>query len=138
MKESEIEARKAKNEAEREARKKSLRLKIRVTEEEKKHWTRMARSTGLTLSGFVRESIGRVHTWSAGDRKLYAARTREIARIGNNLNLIARWASMNPVKGSESAQIIIALSAISEALMSFTFVSAPTSNSQAEVESDAD
>ena len=55
-------------------------VKIRAREAERAEWHAKARSAGLTLSDLVRRSVGRVRPWT-------------VARIGANLNQIARWAN---------------------------------------------
>ncbi|NOG58868.1 MAG: plasmid mobilization relaxosome protein MobC [Proteobacteria bacterium] len=45
------------------------------------------------MSDLIRESLNRVRTWSQGDRQSYRERTIQVARIGNNLNQIGRWAN---------------------------------------------
>jgi hypothetical protein len=115
MKDAEIEARQKTAEAEREARKKSVRVKIRLTEEEKNQWQGKAKSAGMTLSRLIRDSFDRVYVWSVGDRKLYAERTREIARIGSNINQLARWANTYKT-AADAVQIIIGLAAVEKAL----------------------
>ena len=69
-------------------------VKVRATEAERAEWHAKARSAGLTLSDLVRRSIGRVRTWTVAHAEVERERTRELARLGNNLNQIARWASM--------------------------------------------
>ena len=60
---------------------------------ERAAWHAKARSAGLTLSDLVRRSIGRVRTWTVAHAEVERERTRELARVGNNLNQIARWTS---------------------------------------------
>ena len=49
----------------------------------------------LTLSDLVRRSLGRVRTWTVPHADVERERTRELARVGNNLHQIARWANMH-------------------------------------------
>ena len=70
-------------------------VKIRASEAERSEWHAKARSVGLSLSDLVRRSVGRVRTWTVAHTELERERTRELARIGSNLNQIARWAN-NP------------------------------------------
>ena len=69
-------------------------VKIRASEAERAEWHAKARSAGLTLSDLVRRSVGRVRTWTVAHAEVERERTRELARIGANLNQIARWDSM--------------------------------------------
>ena len=70
-------------------------VKVRASDAERAEWHAKARSAGLTLSDLVRRSLGRVRTWTVPHAEVERERTREVARIGNNLNQIARWASMH-------------------------------------------
>ena len=90
-------------------------VKIRASEAERAAWHAKARSAGLTLSDLVRRSLGRVHTWTVAHAEVERERTRELARIGNNLNQIARWS--NTHKGAvEAVEVIGHLIAIERAL----------------------
>ena len=72
-------------------------MKVRASDAERAEWHAKARSAGLTLSDLVRRSLGRVHTWTVPHA--------EVARIGNNVNQIARWA--NTHKGAVEAVEVI-------------------------------
>ena len=90
-------------------------VKIRASEAERAEWHAKARSAGLTLSDLVRRSVGRVRTWTVAHAEVERERTREVARIGNNLNQIARWA--NTHKGvAEAVEVIARLVAIERTL----------------------
>ena len=77
-------------------------VKIRASEAERAEWHAKARSAGLTLSDLLRRSVGRVRTWTVAHADVERERTRELARIGNNLNQIARWANTH---GSEAEAV---------------------------------
>ena len=68
-------------------------VKIRASEAERAEWHAKARSAGLALSDLVRRSVGRVRPWTVAHAAVERERTRQIARIGNNLNQLARWAN---------------------------------------------
>ena len=70
-------------------------VKIRASEAERSEWHAKARAVGLSLSDLVRRSVGRVRTWTVAHTELERERTRELARIGSNLNQIARWANIH-------------------------------------------
>ena len=90
-------------------------VKIRASEAERAEWHAKSRSAGLTLSDLVRRSVGRARTWTVAHAEVERERTRELARIGNNLNQIARWA--NTHKGAiEAVEVIGHLIAIKRAL----------------------
>ena len=86
-------------------------VKIRASEAERASWHAKASAAGLSLSDLLRRSIGRVRTWTVAAAEVERERTRELARIGSNLNQIARWA--NSHKGAaEAVQVVAHLVAI--------------------------
>ena len=90
-------------------------VKVRASQAERAEWHAKAAGAGLSLSDLVRRSIGRVRTWTAAHAELERERTRELARIGSNLNQIARWA--NTYKGNaEAAEVVAHLVAIEREL----------------------
>ncbi len=90
-------------------------VKVRASEAERAEWHAKARSAGLTLSDLVRRSIGRVRTWTVAHAEVERERTRELARLGNNLNQIARWANTHKA-AIEAVEVIGHLIAIDRAL----------------------
>ena len=102
-------------------------VKVRATEAERAEWHAKARSAGLTLSDLVRRSMGRVRTWTVAHAEVERERTREVARLGNNLNQIARWA--NTHKGAaEAVEVITRLVAIDRALSALDPAQSPDSD----------
>ena len=65
----------------------------RVTPAEHAAWHEKAEGAGVSTSALLREAMARTRTWTAPARAVERERTREIARIGNNLNQLARWAN---------------------------------------------
>ena len=90
-------------------------VKIRASQAERDEWHAKARSVGLSLSDLVRRSIGRVRTWTVAHAELERERTRELARIGSNLNQIARWANTHK-ENAEAVEVTAHLVAIERAL----------------------
>ena len=90
-------------------------IKIRASDGERAEWHAKARAAGLSLSDLVRRSVGRVRTWTVGHRELERERTRELARIGSNLNQIARWANIHK-EDAEALEVVAHLVAIERAL----------------------
>ena len=89
-------------------------VKIRASEAERAEWHAKARSAGLTLSDLERRSVGRARPWTVAHAEVERERTRELARIGANLNQIARWA--NTFKANaEAVEIVAHLVAIERA-----------------------
>ena len=99
-------------------------VKIRASEAERAEWHAKARTAGLTLSDLVRRSVGRARPWTVAHADVERERTREQARIGANLNQIARWA--NTFKANaEAVEIVAHLVAIERALTALADVGLP-------------
>ena len=94
-------------------------VKVRASEAERAEWHTKARSVGLSLSDLVRRSVGRVRTWTVAHTELERERTRELARIGSNLNQIARWANTHK-ENAEALEVAAHLVAIERALDTLT------------------
>ena len=102
-------------------------VKVRASDAVRAEWHAKARSAGLTLSDLVRRSIGRARTWTVPHTEVERERTREAARIGNNLNQIARWA--NTYKGAaEAVEVIARLVSIERALTALARFESPDSD----------
>ena len=99
-------------------------VKVRATEAERAEWHAKAHSAGLTLSDLVRRSIGRVRTWTVAHAEVERERTRELARLGNNLNQIARWANAHK-EAIEAVEVIAYLVALDRALSALDPVESP-------------
>ena len=83
-----------------------LIAQARVSEAELAEWRAKAAAAGVPLSELLRRAMARTRTWTAAAAKVEQERTRELARIGSNLNQIARWA--NAHKGTAEALEVIA------------------------------
>ena len=99
-------------------------VKIRASEAERAEWHTKAHSVGLSLSDLVRRSVGRVRTWTVAHAELERERTRELARIGSNLNQIARWANTHK-ENAEALEVVTHLVAIERALDTLTVEGEP-------------
>jgi hypothetical protein len=66
--------------------------------------------------------MGRVRTWTAPDREIEKEKIRQLARIGNNLNQIARWANTYK-SAADSSEVVSHLVAIELALSSLSTLS---------------
>ena len=83
------------------------RIEIRASESDRQHWSEKAKATGLTLSGLIRHALN--ETPMPRRRRRAAvdpALLRELAKIGNNLNQLARWANRD--KQAVEARAVIA------------------------------
>ena len=90
-------------------------VKIRASEAERAAWHGLAATAGVSLSRLVRQAIGRVRPWTVAQADLERERVRELARIGNNLNQLARWANTHKGKG-EAVEVISRLVVVRRAL----------------------
>ena len=95
--------------------KRDTTITLRVSQSEKLAWQAKADLVGMTLSNLIRQAISRTKTWTAADKSLVKEQTRQIVRIGNNLNQIAKWA--NTYKSTaETIEIIQALRLVEQSL----------------------
>jgi hypothetical protein len=87
-------------------------IKLRVTPEEKKVIAAKAEAQGLTVADFIRQ---RALDYRLRQTPLEKERVRRLARIGVNLNQLARWA--NTYKGrAEALDVLIALACFERGL----------------------
>ena len=70
-----------------------------------------AATAGVPLSDLLRQAMARTRTWTASAAEVERERTRQVARIGNNLNQIARWANTHADK-ADAFEVIAHLVAI--------------------------
>lgn len=92
---------------------------VRLTDDEKLDWDLKAHAAGLSISQLVRQAMDKVRITNIVDRAVQIERTRQIAKIGNNLNQIARW--INRYKTSaDTVEVVTHLIAIEQALMAMS------------------
>ena len=90
-------------------------LHVRTTEEEAAKWRGKARLAGLTTSELLRRAMRRTRVWTAEAADEQRALVREVARIGANVNQIARW--VNTYKdNADTARVLVHLVAIQREL----------------------
>jgi hypothetical protein len=63
--------------------------------------------------------MNRVRVTNVGDRAIQIERTRQIAKIGNNLNQIARWVNRYKTTAG-TVEVVTHLVAIEQALMALS------------------
>ena len=80
-------------------------IHLRVSPAEIAAWRAKAAAVGVPLSDLLRQAMARTRTWTAAAADVERERTRQIARIGNNLNQIARWANTY-ASGFEAVEVI--------------------------------
>ena len=99
-------------------------VKIRASEAERAEWHAKAAAAGVPLSALLRQAMARTRTWTAPATEVERERTRQVARIGNNLNQIARWA--NTFKANaEAVEIVAHLVAIERTLAALAPIASP-------------
>ena len=114
---------------------KTNHIGIRATDEEKLNWDLIAHACGLKTSQLARDLLNNYSIERGSDKRSASSKVekvrsaslvrsaqsrreliRQIARIGNNLNQIARW--VNTYKGAaEATQVIASLTRIESALL---------------------
>ncbi|MGB5632019.1 MAG: MobC family plasmid mobilization relaxosome protein [Waterburya sp.] len=96
--------------------KKTNHIGIRATDDEKLNWDLKAHACDLKTSQLARYLLNKHSTGYASDKKSRQEFNLQVARIGNNLNQIARWA--NTHKGAaEVTQVISSLARIESSLL---------------------
>ena len=105
---------------------KTNHIGIRATDSEKLDWELKAHSEGLKVSQLARRLLNnysnshgsnlRSPSSKVGDKRSRREFILQVARIGNNLNQIARWA--NTYKGAaEATQVVASLARIESSLL---------------------
>lgn len=95
------------------ATRRSVWLKLRVTPEEKEAITAKATMQGQTVTDFLRQ---RALDYRLRQTPLEKERIRQLARIGANLNQLARWANTWKSR-AEAVEILTALASLERALL---------------------
>ena len=99
----------------RAASRRTVIAHARVTPAELAEWNAKAAAAGVTLSELLRQAMSRTQTWTAPSMEVERERTRQVARIGSNLNQIARWANTH-LDGLAPVEVIAHLVAIEREL----------------------
>lgn len=69
-------------------------VKIRTTPDQKAAWFAKAEARGITFSALARQALdGVVVRRRRGPRHVDSQLLRQLSRVGNNLNQLARWAN---------------------------------------------
>ncbi len=99
-------------------------IQVRVSEKEKIRIKNLAKDAGLTLTELMLQAADRVRPWTAPDRKLEQEKIRQVAKIGNNLNQIARAVNTQGIINHE-LDILSQLKSIQEELRKALFLEGP-------------
>jgi len=106
------------------ARRRPVLVAVRLTPEESADWRAKAKAAGVPLSALIRRAMARTRTWTARAAEVERERTRQVSRIGNNLNQIARWANRH--KGAaEAVEVLARLVSIERALTALARFESP-------------
>ena len=97
------------------AERRTVMVAARVTPAEHAAWRDKAASAGVSPSALLREAMARTRTWTAPAIAVESERIRQIARIGNNLNQIARWVNTHRT-AAEAVSVIAHLVSFERAL----------------------
>ena len=87
------------------AERRTVRVHARVSPAELADWRAKAAAVGVPLSDLLRQAMARTRTWTAPALAVERERSRQIARIGNNLNQLARWANTHKTEAEAVAVI---------------------------------
>ena len=97
------------------AERRTVVVAARVTRAEHAAWKEKAAAAGVSPSALLRMAMARTQTWTAPALAADLERSRQIARAGNNLNQLARWANTHP-SAIEAVRVIDRLRAVERAL----------------------
>ena len=97
------------------AGRRSGQIHLRVSPAEIADWRAKAAAAGVSLSDLLRQAMARTRTWTAPAAAAERERTRQVARIGNNLNQFARWANRH-ASAVEAVEVIANLVAFTREL----------------------
>jgi hypothetical protein len=94
----------------------TVMVAARVTPAEHAAWREKAAAAGVSPSVLLREAMARTRTWTASARSVERERTRQIARIGNNLNQLVRWVNTHRT-AAEAVSVIAHLVSFERSLL---------------------
>ena len=97
------------------ADRRTVRVHARVSPAEHADWRAKSAAVGVPLSDLLRQAMARTRTWTAAAADVERERTRQVARIGNNLNQVARWANTS-AGAFEAVEVIVHLVDIARTL----------------------
>ncbi len=94
----------------------SAEIHLRVSPAERAEWRAKAAEAGVPLSDLLRQAMARTRTWTAASAAIERERTRQVARIGNNLNQLARWANTHASE-VEAVEVVAQLVSVERSLL---------------------
>jgi hypothetical protein len=96
-------------------------IHVKLSEEERSEWQKLAQSEGVTLADLIRQRLGAAEVGRGPKPRKRLTQNadpeliRQLARIGNNLNQIAGWVNTHK-KNIEAVSVISHLIAIERSL----------------------
>ena len=99
------------------ADRRTVEIHARVSPAERATWRAKAAAAGVPVSALLRQAMAR--TWTATATDVERERTRQVARIGNNLNQLARWANIH-ADAVEAVAVIANLMSFERSLLAVT------------------
>ena len=97
------------------AERRSAQIHLRVSPADRAAWRAKAAAAGVPLSTLLRKAMARTRTWTAAAADIERERNVQVARIGNNLNQLARWANTH-TSAAEAVTVIANLVAFERSL----------------------
>ena len=94
----------------------TVMVAARVTPAEHAAWQDKAAAAGVSPSVLLRQAMARTRTWTAPALAIERERTRQVARIGNNLNQLAHWANTH-ASAAEAVTVIANLVSFERSLL---------------------
>ena len=94
----------------------SVAIVVRLLPEERDTLRLNAGVHGLNMSDYIRQTCLGIHLRRTPEEK---RRLRELARIGANINQLAKWANTHK-QGAEAIEVITALAEFERRLVRFT------------------
>ena len=98
------------------ADRRTVRVHARVSPAELADWLAKSAAVGVPLSDLLRQAMARTRTWAAAAADVERERTRQVARIGNNLDQRARWANTHAA-AAEAVEVIANLVSFERSLL---------------------
>lgn len=90
-------------------------IHLKVSEDERDQIKSIAEAGGITVAELIRRSVQRVRPWTLEDRDAVRELSREIAKVGNLLNQLARHANTH-AEAADRIEMIVHLQAIESRL----------------------
>ena len=98
------------------AERRTVQINVRLSAAERDAWRAKAAAVGVPLSDLLRQAMARTRTWTAANAAIERERTRQVARVGNNLNQLARWANTH-ASDAEAVEVAARLVSVERSLL---------------------